>query len=272
VYPTARKLQPLLAELRPTNQSITLADLRTSMRKAVSFRQYLTLGVSQAVTSAALVVMVVQKTNGGRVSVFEDAAALLFAFLAAVLAVSSISFLIVALDKFRHKKDEPGPTNRAFRSFLAPVLSLVVSVGLLGFVVTNATRINERNQASALIRDQLDTLTARIDRSNIPNRAESLKARIAANSAHLNELIVKFNSPAVKCETTAVIDDPGRVEKIATCRERARKEQDTVQREIAATNEESAVIKHDYATLQKENDAIRAQLDVLRTEIKAIRR
>ena len=44
------------------------------MRKAVSFRQYLTLGVSQAVTSAALVVMVVQKTNGGRVSVFEDAA------------------------------------------------------------------------------------------------------------------------------------------------------------------------------------------------------
>ena len=270
VYPTARRLQPLLAGLQPTDQSITSADLRKAMRKTVSFRQYLTLGLSQVVMSAALIVMVLQKTNGGRVSVFEDAATLLFAFLAVVLMVSSISFLVSALDKARHRSDEPELADKSFKSFLLPLFSLVVSLGLLAFVVTHALEANARNHASALIQQRLDGVTARVDGAQLRNK--ELKVRSAANGTHMSGLVARLNSPAVKCEASTGSDDLGRVESITNCRELARKEQETVQREIAATREESTIIKQDQAALQKENDAILAQLDALRTEIKAARR
>jgi hypothetical protein len=272
VHPTARRLQPLLAGLQPTDQSITLADLRKAVRTSVSFRQYLTLGVSQAVTSAALIVMVLRKINGGRVSVFEDSAALLFAFLAVVLAVSSTSFLVAALYKARHQQDEPGLADKSFRNMILPLFSLIVSLGLFGFVVTNALRTNERNHETAMIQDRLASLTARIDGSQIRSRAEKLQVRIAANSARMSELIAKLNNPTVKCETSSATGNPGGVESIATCGERARKEQDTVQRGIAATNEESVVIRQDYAAVQKENDAIQIQIDALKAEIKTMRR
>ncbi|MBA2399805.1 MAG: hypothetical protein H0V72_14095 [Bradyrhizobium sp.] len=271
-YPTARKLQPLLAGLQPTDQSITSTDLRKAVRKTVSFRQHLALGISQAALSAACIVMIVQKTNGGHVAVLDDSGTLLFAFNAVAFGFSSICFLIKALDKVWHKKDEPDFSDRSIKSFLLTIFCLVISLGLLGFVVTSAWRTNQRNHEMALIQQRIDGLSARIDAWQIRSRAASAKARIATNNAHMSELITKLKNPAVKCETPAPTDDPARVERIGACRELARKEQDVVQREIAATNEEMAIIQQDNAALQKENDAIQTEFKALQTEIKAKRR
>jgi len=248
VYPIARRLQPILAGLEPTDQSITTADLRKAVRSTVSFRQYVTLGVSQAITSAALVIMALQGHD--RALIFQNSVT------AAIFVVSSIGFLIAAMDKARHKRHEPELADKSFKSFLVPLFALVVSLGLLGFVVTNALRTNERNHGLALTQDRLASLTARIEGS---------KVRSAANNALISELIAKINNPAVKCESSAVTDGPGRAESIKICRELARKEKDAVQRELAATNEESAA-------LRKENDAIETHLGALQKDIKAMRR
>jgi hypothetical protein len=45
--------------------------------------------------------------------------------------------------------------------------TMAVSLGLLGFVVTNAFRTNERNHELALTRDRLASLTARKQRFNV---------------------------------------------------------------------------------------------------------
>jgi len=260
--PTARKL----AGLQPTDQSITSADLRKAVRKTMSFGQYLTLGVSQAILAAALIVLVVQKTNGGRVAVLDDAGTLLFAFNAFALAVSSIGFLIAALDKIRHKQDEPDLADRSFKGFLLPLFCLVISLGVLGFVVTNAWRTNQRNHETALIQQRLDTLSVRIDGSQTRGRAA--KVRTAANSAHMSELITRLNNPAARCEASAASDDTARAVSTESCRELIRKEQDAVRQEMAATRVERAVIERESAALQQENDAIRTELN----EIKAMRR
>lgn len=270
--PTVRKLEPLLAGLQPTDQSITSADLRKAVRKTISLPQYLALGISQAVLSAAFIIMAVQKANGGHVALLDDPGALLLVFNAVVFTVSSICLLTAALNKVRHKQDEPDLADRSFKRLLLPLFCLVIALGLLGFVVTNAWQTHQRNHETAQIQQRIDSLKARIDGSQIRSRAASLQARIAANSARMSGLIARLNNPAVKCETSTATDDPARVERIATCRELARKEQDAVQREIAATNAEAAVIRQDNATLQKENDAIRTELNALQTEITAKRR
>jgi hypothetical protein len=114
IRPMARRLQPLLADLPPTDQRISALDLRRAVRKTISVGQYITLAVSQAIMSAALFVLAWQKTDGGRVSMFDDGGALAFGFAAAVFVVSSICFLVAALDKATHPQDEPGPANRSF--------------------------------------------------------------------------------------------------------------------------------------------------------------
>jgi hypothetical protein len=272
IRPMARRLQPLLAGLVPTDQRITAAELRAAVRKTVSFGHYIMLGVSQAVMSAALILLALQKTNGGRVSVFEDGGALVSVFAAVVFVVSSLSFLVAALDRARHKQDEPGPAARSFKGFLLPIFCLVVSIGLFGFVVTNAMQNNERNHKAALIQGRLDNLKVRMDGSLIRSRQDSLKLRAAANSAHISELIARLNNPTVKCETSPATDDPARLESIASCRELARKEQDAILGELATTTKESWVIQQDNAALQKEVGAIRAQVDAVQAELKAIRR
>jgi len=265
-YPTARKLEPLLAGLQPTSQSITSADLRKAMRKTVSFRHYLALGISQAALSAAFIVMIVQKSNGGHVAILDDSGTLLFIFNATAFAFSSVAFLIAALNKVRHKHDEPDLADRSFKGFLLPLFCLVISLGLLGFVVTNAWRTNQRNHETAQIQQRIDSLSVRIDGSQIRGRAA--KVRIAANTAHMSELITRLNSPAIKCEASAASDDTARAKSSESCRELIRKEQDTVRQEIAATRAERVVIERESAALQQENDAIRTELN----EIKAMRR
>ena len=88
----------------------------------------------------------------------------------------------------------------------------------------------------------------------------------------MSELIARLNNPTVKCETATATDDPGQLENIQVCRERARKEQDAVEREIAATQKETEVIRQDNAAFQKEVDAVRTEIDAIQTELKATRR
>ena len=266
LYPTARKLEPLLAGLQRTDQSITSADLRKAARTTMSFRNYLALGISQAALSAAFIVMVMQKTNGGHVAVLGDSGTLLNVFNAVAFAFASICFLIAALDKVRHKQDEPDLADRSFKSFGLPLLCLVISLGLLGFVVTNAWQANQRKYETAQMQQRLDKLSVRIDASQ--NRGRAAKVRIAENSAQMSGLIARLNSPAATCEASAAGDDTARVESSDRCHERIRKEQDAVRQEIVAIRAERAGIERESTALQKENDAIRTELN----EIKAMRR
>jgi hypothetical protein len=135
IRPTARRLQPLLADLPRTDQRITAVDRREAVRKTLSLEQYVMLGVSQAITAAAMIVLVWQKTNGGRVSLLEARGAPILVFSAVVFVVSSIRFLIAALDKARHKQDEPLPATRSFKRAAVPIFCLVVSILFLGLVV-----------------------------------------------------------------------------------------------------------------------------------------
>jgi hypothetical protein len=272
IRPTARRLQPLLAGLPPTDQRITALDLRMAVRKTISFGQYIALGVSQAIMSAAFIVLVWQKTDGGRVSVFQDGGVLIFAFVAVVFVVSSISFLVAAVSKAKDPPDEAGPANRSFKAALLPIFCLVVSIGLFGFVVTNALQKNERDHKTALIQGRLDSLKVRMSGSLNRSRQENLKIRAAANSAHISELLARLNNPTVKCEVPNDNDDPARIESIQTCRETGRKEQDAILAELAATTKESWAIQQDNAAFQKEVDAFRTQIEAVQIELNAIRR
>jgi hypothetical protein len=266
IRPTARRLQPLLAGLPRTEQRIT------AVRKTVSFRQYFMLGVSQAIMSVALILLALDKTEGGRVSVFEDGGAFIFVFSAVVFVVSALSFLGAALDKARRKQAEPQPANRSFKSLLLPIFCLVVSIALLGLVVTNILRTSERHLQASLIEGRLETLKARMDGSLIRSRQESLKVRTAANRARISELVAKLNQATDKCEPATAPDDPAQLESIKTCREFAGKEQLTIRGELEAARAESEAIQQDSSVLQKEIDAIRTQVDALQKEIKAIRK
>ena len=270
IGPTARRLQPLLAGLPPTDQRITAVDLRKAVRKTVSFGQYIALGVSQAIMSAGFVGLVWQQTDGGRVSVFQDGGVLVFVFVAIVFLVSSLSFLVAAIDKARHPEVEAGPANRTFKTALLPIFCLVVSIALLGLVVTNILRTSERHLQASLIEGRLETLKARMDGSLIRSRQESLKVRTAANRARISELVAKLNQATDKCEPATAPDDPAQLESIKTCREFAGKEQLTIRGELEAARAESEAIQQDSSVLQKEIDAIRTQVDALQKEIKAI--
>jgi hypothetical protein len=272
VRPMARRLQPLLAGLPQSDQRITALDLRKAVRKTISFGQYIALGVSQAIMSAAFIVLVWQKTDGGRVSIFDDGGILVFVFVAVIFVVSSITFLVAAVDKARHPQDEPGPANRSFKKALLPIFCLVVAIGLFGFVVANALQKNERDHEAALIQSRLHSLKVSMDGSLTRSRQENLKIRAAANSARISELLARFNNPTVRCEISTDSDDPARIESIQTCREIARKKQEAILAEIAETTKESWAIQQDNAAFQKEVDAFRTQIDAVQAELNAIHR
>jgi hypothetical protein len=280
IYPMARRLQPILAALPPTEQRITAVDLRQAMRKTMSFTQCLLLGISQGIMSAALVVLVLAKTDGGRVFASADGGVLSSAFAAAAFAIAAISFLVAAVGKARNPDAGPQdggiaggnmPAKRSFTTYL-PIFTLVVSIGLLAFVVTVAYEKHERAQASALIQSRMASLNARMDGADIRGRQENLRARIDANNARVAQLIGRLNSPTVKCETAAATDDAGRRETIEACRERARTEQDTIQHELAAEVKTTAALKEEGEAIGKENEAFRTEIEAIRKDIQAMRR
>jgi hypothetical protein len=270
--PTVRRLQPLLAGLPPTDRRITAADLRQAARKTISIPQYLMLGASQAIMAAALVMVALQKTGRGQVSLFDDGGALILAFAAVIFVMSSLAFLVAALDRARHPAAEPALAPRALMSVLLPVLCLVVSIALAGFVVVHAMENRERDHRAAQIQARLDDLRARLDGLNFQSRQQDIKTRAATNSARMSELVARLNDPIVKCDAATATDDPALAEGIRTCRELARREQDGVQRDMAATMADSKAIQQDGASLQREVGAIRGDIESLQGDIKAIRR
>jgi hypothetical protein len=270
IVPTARRLQPLLAGLPVTDQRITAVDLRKALRKTVSFRQYVVIAAGHAILSAGLILVAFQRTGDGPAQVFANSGAPTYVFAGVVFGISSICFLVMALDKARHKQDDPVPADASFKGILLPVFSLIAAIGLLGLVVMNVAQKIERDRKTALIQERIEKV--RVEGSLIRSGQESLKLRTAANAARLSALIVQFNNPTVRCAAATATDDPARLESIRVCRERARQEQDAVQRDIAASRKESEVIGQDNAAMQKQVEAFRIEVDALEAEVKASRR
>jgi hypothetical protein len=245
-------------------------------REAIMFKKvpdgyvFLMLGVSQAIMAIALIMLALQKTDGGRISMLADGGAFVLVFSAAVLVVSSLAFLAAALDKARRKQFQSEPAQRSFKTLLLPMFCIAVSIALLGLVIANAFRIDERQHQVALVQGRLDNLKARMDGSQIRSRQDSLKFRIVANRARIGELLAKQSNPTVKCEPAAATDDPARLENLQACREFARKEQEDVQNELASARAESEAIQQENAVLQKEVDSIHTQVDALQREITTI--
>jgi len=175
-----------------------------------------------------------------------------------------------AATKLKKAPDGHAPAETSFKPFLLPIFCLVVSIALLGVVVTNALRTSERQHQVALIQGRVDNLKARMDGSQIRSRQDSLKFRTVANRARIGELLAKQNNPAVKCEPAVATGDPAQLESIQACREFARKEQEDVQGELAAARAESEAIQQDNAVLQKEVDSIHTQVDALQREITTV--
>jgi hypothetical protein len=271
IRPMALRLEPMLAGLPRTEERITAADLRQAMQGTVSGPQSLLIGTSQVLLSASFAVLAFTRLRGGRLSVSEDATGLVYAFAAAAFAFAAISFFVAAIRKASQTRDvgaqsggtpdEHAPASTSFKRYLLPIFSLVVSIGLLGFVATNAVQRHDRDQKAADIQSRLDSLKVRTEGAHIRSRQEDLKVRAAANSARVTELIARLNDPIVKCETTD-----------AACRERARNEQDDTQTELAAAVKETDTIRIESQAIQDEIDAERRELDAIQKVIDANRR
>ena len=266
IRPMARRLAPVLAGLPRTEQKITAAELSQAVRKTMSLPHSLMIAVSQALLAASFAVMAFPKIYG-RASMFEDGGAVAFAFAALALTFSAICFTIVAIAKARHAAQDGGAAGvaagGALRRNLLPVLSLVMSVGLLGFVATTATQKYERNQKTASIQARLNDLKLRTAGARISERQADLKVRIEANTTRMTALIERFNSPRIKCETAAPTDDPARLQAIEACRDRARAEQEAIESDMAATTQ-------DARALTQENEAIKSEIAATKAEIEAI--
>jgi hypothetical protein len=271
IRPMALRLEPMLAGLPRTEERITAADLRQAMQGTVSGPQSLLIGTSQVLLSASFAVLAFTRLRGDRLSVSEDATGLVYAFAAAAFAFAAISFFVAAIRKASQTRDvgaqsggtpdEHAPASTSFKRYLLPIFSLVVSIGLLGFVATNAVQRHDRDQKAADIQSRLDSLKVRTEGAHIRSRQEDLKVRAAANSARVTELIARLNDPIVKCETTD-----------AACRERARNEQDDTQTELAAAVKETDTIRIESQAIQDEIDAERRELDAIQKVIDANRR
>ena len=275
IRPMARRLEPVLAGLPRTEQKITAAELRQAVRTTMSLPHSLMIAVSQALLAASFAVMAFPKIYG-RASMFEDGGAVAFAFAALALAFSAICFTIVAIAKLRTAAQDGGAAGvavgGALRRNLLPVLSLVVSVGLLGFVATTATQKYERNQKTASIQARLNDLKLRTAGARISERQADLKVRIEANTTRMTALIERFNSPRIKCETAAPTDDPARLQAIEACRDRARAEQDAIQRDIATATQDARALAQENEAIKSEVTATRAEIDAIQHAIDANRR
>ena len=269
IRPMALRLEPVLAGLPRTEERITAADLRQVMQGTVSVPQGLLLGASQVLMFATFAVLAFMRLRGGRVSTSEDASGLVYAFAAAAFALAAASFFVAAIRRARQARDAGaqsggGPDEHpstSFKRYVLPIFSLVVSIGVFGFVVTNAIQKHDRDQKAADIQSRLGDLQLRMEGARIRGRQEDLKARAGTNGARMTELTARLNNPTIKCETTD-----------AECRERARKEQDDVQNEIAATVKEAEAIRIENQAIQNEIDAERREIDAIQKEIEASRR
>ena len=260
--PAARRVQPLLADLTPTDQRITVADRRLATRNRMSAPAQLIVGVSQAILSAVLFMQAMQKSGGNLASVFANPSALPSAFAGCCFAFASANLLFAAVKKFGDPQDATVAADRSFRKFLTPAISFAITIVALGITIYDGhieTKAVERRQKSVEISHRESAPTERIE--NLSKRQASVKTRSAANSARMNILVNKFNSPTIKCETGAPTD----------CATRARQERQAVEAEIETTRKESDALRQEVAAQPQEIAAIRAELAAIQAAMDANR-
>jgi hypothetical protein len=191
IRPTARRLQPLLDRLPTTDRQISAAELRAAVRKALSPRQGLMIGLSHAVIAVAMIALALVRLHDGPVSLYGDAGVWIFSFAAAAFVASSVSFLVAARNRSRLAPDQGVPAERSFAGYGLPIFCVVVALGLLGFVVTTTLQKTERDHRTAQIQRELDSLKARIgeartaadpqqERAAIQSRIDTIQAEIKA--------------------------------------------------------------------------------------------
>jgi hypothetical protein len=262
VRPAARRVQPLLADLTPTDQRITAADRRLATQNMMSVPAQLMLAASQAILSAVFFMQAMQKTGGNLASIFANASALPSTFAGCCFAFASTCLLFAAVKKFGNRREATVAADRSFRKFLMPTISLSIAIVALGITIYaghiegNAV---ERRQKSVEISHRQSALTERIQ--NLSKRQASVKTRSAANSARMNILVNKFNYPTIKCETGASTD----------CAARARQERQAVEAEIETTRKESDALRQEAAAQPQEIAAIRAELAAIQAAMDANR-
>ena len=270
----ARRVQPLLAGLTPTDQRITAADRRLAAQKTISVPGHLMLAASQAILSVMFFVQVMQRTGGHLASAFASGSAFSSFFAGCCFAFASVSLLVVALKKFRNRQAETGtaPADKSFRKFLLPGFSLAISIVALGIVLYVGHLKSGRDQKMAEhraksfdISKRLGVLTERIQDPSFSKRRVGIKTRLAANTARMNALIGKLNHPTVQCDAAATADD------LAGCTERARQEKQATEAQIATTTKEAAALAKENEAIQKEVAEINTELAAIRAEIEANR-
>jgi hypothetical protein len=266
IYSSSRRLGPLLVDLPLTDQRITVAELREVALKASSLPQFLILAASQAVLSAVFLLLAVQNADGNIASVFNGGTSLVYAVAGVISALSAVSLLLVALNKFKNRQKQALPSTASFGKTLLAAICLGVSVASLGLVI----KTGERSRETAVIQNRLQSLRERTDKAQIPSRQASLKARTAANSARMSTLIAKLNALAIICETVAAPDGQSRPEE-ALCRAQALKEKENTEQEILATRKESEALRQENAAIEQEIVSIRMEIDSIQSELKANR-
>jgi hypothetical protein len=260
--PAARRVQPLLTDLTPTDQRITVADRRLATRNRMSAPAQLVVAASQGILSAVLFMQATQKSGGNLASVFANPSAWPSAFAGCCFAFASISLLFAAVKKFGNKQEATVAADRSLRKFLTPAISLAITFVALGITIYGGhieTKAVERRQKSVEISHRQSALTEHIQ--NLSKRQASVKTRSAANSARMNVLVNKFNHPTVKCESGASTN----------CAERARQERQAVEAEIETTRKESDALRQEAAAQPQEIAAIRAELAAIQAAMDANR-
>jgi hypothetical protein len=272
--PTARRVQPLLADLSPTDQRITAADRRVAAAKAIWLPSHLTLVASQMILSAMFFIQAIQRGGGNPANVFHSASTLSSAIAGCCFAFSSICLLIPALKKLRERKQESLPADQRFRKMLLPGFSLAISIVALGATIY-AGQIEAKTEAAAAqrreksfeISKRLGALQVRVDKSTAART--DIKARVAANSVRMKALVDKLNHPTVKCEPAAANDDPARQQDARDCTERARQEKQIIEAQIAATTREAAAIVKNNAVIEKDAADIKTEIAAIQTAMDA---
>lgn len=272
--PTARRVQPLLADLSPTDQRITAADRRVAAAKAIWLPSHLTLVASQMIISAMFFIQTIHKAGGKPAGIFHNVSTLGSAVAGCCFAFTSICLLIPALKKLREGKQESVPADQRFRKMLLPGFSLAIAIFALG-VTIYAGQIEAKTEAAAAqrreksfeISKRLGALQVRVDKSTAART--DIKARVAANSVRMKALVDKLNHPTVKCEPAAANDDPARQQEARDCTERARQEKQIIEAQIAATTREAAAIAKNNAVIEKEAADIKTEIAAIQAAMDA---
>ncbi|MBU6464842.1 MAG: hypothetical protein KGK01_09910 [Bradyrhizobium sp.] len=267
VRPAARRVQPLLAGLAPTDQRITAADCRLAAWKTTPLSGQFMLAASQVILSAMFFIQVMQKAGGNLAAVFDSGSAFSSAFAGSCFAFSSTCLLVTALKRFARRQQETAGADISFRKFLLPGFSLAISIMALGIVLYtgHVSKLAAAHRAKSFeISKRLGVLTQRIQDPSYSKRRVSIETRLAANTARMNALIGKLNHPTVRCDAAAIDD-------LAACTERARQEKQAVEAQIATTTKEAAALAKEDEAIQKEVAAFKAELTQIRAEMEANR-